>query len=304
MTQGIISKARKEFHKSLISTEILTFSPFNKYNQSVIASNADSGQSFSVELANQLAQLVSESAGCDIINRPKKKAGQTLGNEFEGECSKFIQNTFLCLESLRPGKWEVSHLKNRSSGILGDFDQYSHLAKLGELASKNSELKSFLGESYMVAPDVVITRKPETDEAINKAKVIVDDSCSSQAMLRAVNHDNFENPQSLLHASISCKYTMRSDRAQNTRTECLTLIRNRKGRTPHIIAITAEPTPSRISSLALGTGDLDCVYHVALYELEKSLRQLNRDDALDLLNIMTKGKRLKDISDLPLDLAI
>lgn len=31
------------------------------------------------------------------------------------------------------------------------------------------------------------------------------------------------------HASISAKFTMRSDRAQNSRTEALNLIRNRKG---------------------------------------------------------------------------
>jgi hypothetical protein len=31
--------------------------------------------------------------------------------------------------------------------------------------------------------------------------------------------------------------------------------------------VTAEPLPSRIASLALGTGDVDCIYHAALYEL-------------------------------------
>jgi hypothetical protein len=62
--------------------------------------------------------------------------------------------------------------------------------------------------------------------------------------------------------------------------------------------------PSRISSLALGTGDLDCVYHFALYELLESLEELEKDDALDLLRGMVSGKRLKDISDLPLDLSI
>ena len=48
----------------------------------------------------------------------------------------------------------------------------------------------------------------------------------------------------------------------------MNLIRNRKGHTPHIVAVTAEPLPTRIASLALGIGDLDCVYHMALHELE------------------------------------
>ena len=42
----------------------------------------------------------------------------------------------------------------------------------------------------------------------------------------------------ILHASVSAKYTMRSDRAQNSRTEALNLIRNRKGHLPHIVVVT------------------------------------------------------------------
>ncbi len=71
----------------------------------------------------------------------------------------------------------------------------------------------------------------------------------------------------ILHASVSAKWTMRSDRAQNSRTEALGLIRNRKGHLPHIVVVTGEPLPSRLASLALGTGDIDCMYHFALCQL-------------------------------------
>ncbi len=108
----------------------------------------------------------------------------------------------------------------------------------------------------------------------------------------------------LLHASISTKWTLRSDRAQNARSEALNLIRNRKGRQPHIMVVTAEPTPSRLSSLALGTGDIDCVYHFALDELIESVQELGNTEALDMLSIMVDGKRLKDIANLPFDLAV
>jgi hypothetical protein len=97
---------------------------------------------------------------------------------------------------------------------------------------------------------------------------------------------------------------MRSDRAQNARSEALNLIRNRKGRLPHIVVVTGEPTPSRLSALALGTGDIDCVYHFALPELVESVKELDQSDSLELLQIMIEGNRLRDISDLPLDLAI
>jgi hypothetical protein len=108
----------------------------------------------------------------------------------------------------------------------------------------------------------------------------------------------------ILHASISCKFTLRSDRSQNTRTEALNLIRNRKGNLPHIVSVTAEPLPTRISAFALGTGDLDCVYHFALYELREALKALDNEDQLDMLNVMIESRRLRDISDLPFDLAI
>lgn len=68
--------------------------------------------------------------------------------------------------------------------------------------------------------------------------------------------------------------------------------------------VTAEPLPSRIASIALGTGDLDCVYHFALYELIAAVKEAELEDAGEMLRILVEGKRLRDISDLPLDLAV
>jgi hypothetical protein len=97
---------------------------------------------------------------------------------------------------------------------------------------------------------------------------------------------------------------VRSDRAQNTRTEALNLIRNRKGHLPHVMVVTMEPMPTRLASLALGTGDVDCVYHVALYELQQAIVDLDNADQLDMFSTLVDGRRLRDISDLPFDLAI
>ena len=80
-------------------------------------------------------------------------------------------------------------------------------------------------------------------------------------------------------------------------------MRNRKGHLPHVTVVTAGPLPGRIASLALGTGDIDCVYHFALPELQDTVRELGFDDAQEMIEIMVSGRRLRDISDLPLDLA-
>ena len=128
---------------------------------------------------------------------------------------------------------------------------------------------------------------------------LVDERYVRLASLRRIN-----GGRPLLHASISCKWTIRSDRGQNSRTEGLNLVRHRKGHLPHVVVVTGEPLPSRVASIALGTGDIDCVYHFALMELKETVDELQFLDALEMLNIMVEGKRLKDISDLPLDLAV
>ena len=60
--------------------------------------------------------------------------------------------------------------------------------------------------------------------------------------------------------------------------------------------------PARLASLALGTGDIDCVYHFALHELQEAAKQ--ESDGGEMLDILVSGRRLRDISDLPFDLAI
>lgn len=71
-----------------------------------------------------------------------------------------------------------------------------------------------------------------------------------------------------------------------------------------IVAVTAEPWPARIAALALGTGDLDCVYHFALPELQAAVAESGKEDSMEMLRVMVEGKRLRDISDLPFDLAV
>jgi hypothetical protein len=67
--------------------------------------------------------------------------------------------------------------------------------------------------------------------------------------------------------------------------------------------VTAEPYPQRIVSVALGTGDIDCVYHFALRELVKVAHELKNETVIEMLEMLVEGKRLRDISDLPFDLA-
>lgn len=151
----------------------------------------------------------------------------------------------------------------------------------------------------MIKPDILITRAPEDDDRINERGAFVG---ADTAQLTPIRYAN--NTLRLLHASVSCKWTIRSDRTQNSRAEALNLLRNRKGRAPHIGVVTAEPLPGRLVSIAIGTGDIDCAYHVALHELQDVINQSEWDDARETLSMMVMGKRIRDISDLPLDLVV
>lgn len=283
---ALIAEARKNYHRQLLECGVLTV------DAKGIPSNADSSSKMSVKIAQGIASRL-------MAEVQDKALGQTSGAKFEQLNMQFLMDTFPKLQNIRPGSWHVVKLGNRSAIKTSSFAQYEHLEYLDQLTRENAKLAAYMGNDYMVAPDVVIYRDPLQDEEINSSGVVVDDSVSTMTELRALN-----SALPILHASISAKWTMRSDRAQNSRTEALNLIRNRKGHLPHIIVVTGEPLPSRLSSLALGTGDIDCMYHFALYELIDAVKETGSEDSIEMLDVLISGKRLKDISDLPLDLSV
>ncbi len=251
---------------------------------------ADASNKTSIKIARGIVERL----GCPLCRTapPAQRAGAL----FEELTSRFLEDAFRLLAHLRPGEWLFEVNRDITS-----FDQYAHLARLQDILAGNSELAAALGSDYVVTPDIVVGRYPVPDAEINRDTVVVgeQDPYCRLSPLRERNSSSV-----LLHASISCKWTIRSDRAQNIRTEALNLIRTRKGHVPHAVAVTAEPLPTRLASLALGTGDLDCVYHFALIELQDAVREAGGEDQLEMLTAMVDGRRLRDISDLPLDLAI
>lgn len=268
MLQKVMSE-RSNYHKRLFEDRVLSI------NNIGIASNADSSSTLSKKIALEVLNLLSAN-----IKIGEKLPAQSLGIQFEKRTAEFIANTFPLMEKYRPGNWEILN----GSLKLTDFSQYQHLNEILELSKKYPELTASIGTDYLINPDIVVLRYPYK----NKSRI-------------SSNADLFGNLP-ILHANISAKFTMCSDRAQNSRTEVLNMIRNRKGALPHIVVVTAEPLPSRIASIALGTGDIDCVYHVCLYELEKVVNKKGGESKA-LLDTLTKGNRLKDILDLPFDLS-
>jgi len=282
----LFKDARKAYHNSLLEHVL-------RIDERGVPGNADKDNVASVRIAFRIAEILkSEAKGVRL-------PGQTSGNKFEEICAEFINATFTQLEHLRPGCWQIRQVSGRNRLEIAKYEQYAHLVALDRAARSDPELAAALGSDYTITPDIIVSRSTVEDSEINAKQDLVDSEVSRLTSLRKLNGGS-----PLLHASISCKWTIRSDRAQNARSEALNLIRNRKGRLPHVAVVTAEPTPSRLASIALGTGDIDCVYHFALHELQQAVKELEMIDAADLLAVMVNGRRLKDISDLPLDLAV
>ncbi|MEU7950871.1 NgoMIV family type II restriction endonuclease [Micromonospora chalcea] len=182
-------------------------------------------------------------------------------NEGDGEKLKRIPAAGTALEeglrrdieeslySRVPGDGDASGRKRwyvTRSGDARQFAQYEHLARLQKLFEEESTLKTTVGRDYQVSTDV---------------------------MVGVPSHWAGTQPY-MLHAALSSKLTIRSDRVQNIRVEFGTLVRNRRGRLPHLVVVTAEPLPSRIISIARGTGEIDAIYHLLYDEIDEALHLL------------------------------
>lgn len=299
---SIIEALRAEYIQAICTDIITTKQPTERQKQAGqtldYPSFADGSSRSCVTISRQLAEYIHY----DQTLGPKTLQSQTAGSRFEEATCGFIEKTFEALSNLRPGEWIFQTNKTN----IDRFEQYRHLAELTVLLNEYSQLKAALGSDgdYIVGPDIVISRIPVSDDEINRDRPVIDEesNVARKTPLRLSNQD--ADIYEMMHASISCKWTMRSDRNQNTRTEALNLIRNRKGHLPHIVVVTAEPLPTRIASIALGTGDLDCVYHFALTELRQAVNLVGSEDQQEILETMILGRRLRDIADLPFDLAI
>lgn len=190
------------------------------------------------------------------ITREATEAGQTIGKKFEDAVASFLKKT---VSELAPEReWEI----NRRP--ITDFAQYAHLARIKEIAEESPTLQSSLGTDYLIRPDITIGVGGDTPRH--------------------------------LHAAVSCKWTIRSDRVQNIRHEAVVMTRHRRGRQPHIVAVTAEPMPSRLAAIARGTGELDCVYHATLSELNSACPD---GKATDILDELQSQDRLRPLDSLP-----
>ena len=160
--------------------------------------------------------------------------------------------------------------------LVSEFQQYRHLNALDRLVRAQPELRVTIGMDYLIKPDVTVGISPDFE----------------------LDYED-EDWAPFLHAVVSCKWTIRSDRVQNIRHEFGQMIRHRRGRQPHLVTLTAEPLPTRLASIARGTGEVDATYHVAFDALAATVADVGNAAQREAWDECVEQKRLLPYSDLP-----
>lgn len=205
----------------------------------------------------------------NVTGTSPPKLPKNPGSHLEDWVRDRLENCLSLMNSARV--WEVGR-----GQLITEFAQYQHLTNLDALIASDPNLRVSVGRDYLIKPDVTVGLK-------------------GNASLQG---------RPFLHAAVSCKWTIRSDRVQNVRHEFNQMIRHRRGRQPHLVAVTAEPLPTRLASIARGTGEVDATYHVAFSELEKAVSaSCNAGQRAAWEEVVGQG-RLKDFGNLAHDLAI
>lgn len=261
----------------------------------VVPNIADAGNQRSVAVSFHLLEKMCEEAG--NLQAQVVPSGQASGSRLELAIERGLAE-FIAEHKLRFDVGSKSSNGNRRPPVsfaLTDYWPYMTPPVVTEPPDVEQTYKR-LGRGHLIQPDVVVWQQRD----VSFARVKDGEVTITPFEIRT------------LHACISGKATIRSDRSQSSRYEGSTVSRWRRARPPAMIVVTAEPVPSRLGSLAWGLGDLDAIYHVNLKALYHGLAAGQRDlgetkesreeYSLAETRELIEYARLRDISQLAEDL--
>jgi hypothetical protein len=189
-------------------------------------------------------------------------------------------------------KEEASHLTVEPEKPFPNFEQFSHLNAARELrgdmakevAKAIDDLRKFSSKAAMdteirekltahldkIRDEIASTesRRRELLNTLGEESLLKLDITVSREMANPVDPST---PLQHLVAGFSLKWTLRTDRAQDCRSQGAKMAALRRGRMPHFAAVTMEPRPAMLALLGRGSGDVDCVYHLHLPALSEAI---------------------------------
>ncbi len=197
-----------------------------------------------------------------------------------------------------------------------NFAQYAHLGQATAFRSANrtsvqvdiEELIGDIEKSLDSAQLVTRLRRIRDIIAQNEGELrrFVDD-LPSESMLNLDITVAGPEAQSELRIALSCKWTLRTARAQDCLSQGTKLVAQRRGRMPHFASLTMEPRPAMLALLADGSGSIDCIYHLDLPSLLAAAHQIHEGrlaskgrgwSPLATLERLVRQRRIRDYDDL------
>ncbi|MEU5437705.1 NgoMIV family type II restriction endonuclease [Streptomyces sp. NPDC020719] len=269
-------------------------------------STSDKNDSLSIELGQ---------AFFDMLGVPQDKpAAQSVDKKWS---AAMVEDLGRQLSDVAP------HLVVRAERRLEEFEQYAHLKALKSLAEDTapevsdalSRLEMELVPRQGAAPGIDLAElaadlRAAMAAADDRRRALIDLLADESPLRLDVAVDRPDtaarntNSGVLPHlvAGFSLKWSLRTDRLQDPRTQGAKMASMRRGRMPHFATVTMEPRPYMLGRLGRGTGDLDCVYHLALPTLIDAVEAVYvgpaRSKQRDMFMRMVEQRRLRDYDDL------
>jgi hypothetical protein len=175
-------------------------------------------------------------------------------------------------------------------GVVNRFQQYRHVGALADIAAEPSPAftkawRRLTAEARkrIATPPSAVTRLEQliadvesatTAEAERRRKALAEVGAESLLKLDVTVARTEPNRLPELEIGLSLKWSLRTDRAQDCRSQGAKLSALRRGRMPHFAAVTMEPRPYMLNLLGGGSGDVDCVYHLHLPALQAAIDEV------------------------------
>lgn len=198
------------------------------------------------------------------------------------------------------------------SQLIRSFEQYRHLGVFDRFRA------NYDGSTTAIERAMMLLSSVEPRDLVEDARLVLsaalsqaqnDKDLAAELMLMAPEESLLKLDITIatraalpkLVAGLSCKWSLRTDRAQDCLAQGAKLVANRRGRMPHYATLTMEPRPAMLRLLAYGSGSIDCVYHLALPELRDPAQDLVEDKGTkssrqqrDSIERMVSQGRLRD----------
>lgn len=263
---------------------------------------SDANDNFSVELGEALFDAL----GVSKRARGSEPTGDPFSKKVAGELTSELEalGSTLAIEPER---------------ALNEFEQFRHVGALRDMRPEPSRdyLKAWsalgrfvrgrLSDPKALArfEELAAAVKSATD-AETEARRLLLEEVGGESLLNldvTASRQRHSPRTPTLEMGLSLKWSLRTDRAQDCRSQGAKMASLRRGRMPHFAVVTMEPRPYMLNLLGGGSGEVDCVYHLDLPALRRSVEEVcsakpRRRKTLDTFNRLVAQRRLRDWDEL------